>query len=281
MDNGSPTMGFIKKYELAIFAILALLFSWVFWIPLEFYGLDYGNIGYGLNNVGVLGPLVAAVELLLLTQGFGGVKCLVNGLVKWRAGIEWYIVALCLPLAIEVTVLFTMVLSGVNLSINESLIGDSFTLLGQVYFAIVTVVAIFGYLLPRLLKSYSPLVSSLIVTVFFIVWHAPFVMVSINGGKADYELWWAIGNMGVFFVFTWLFRNSKGSLLPLILLNLSLNYFRWFARGVMLSSPMNDLWGLDFSLHLIVGLIILLANRKYFMGKAPDSVEAPEAIPSS
>ena len=118
------------------------------------------------------------------------------------------------------------------------------------------------------------------MSIFFIIWDAPFVLVSINTGRADYEFWWAIGNLGIFFVFTWIYRNSKGSMLPLILLNFSLNYFRFFARGVMEVSPVNDVFSLDFSLHAVVGIIILLANWKYFMGKTPVTVETPEAMPN-
>ena len=274
-------MGLIERNEALIFIGLAFLFSWIFWIPYEFFGFNSGTIGICLYQVGVLGPLVAAVEMLLLSQGREGIKSLFKGLVKWRMGIEWYIVALFLPLAIEFMVLFTIVLSGVDLSISRPLIADGPTFIGQAYYALVTTVAIFGFLLPRLLKSYNPLVSSLLAAAFAIIWRAPLVLASINMGRADYELWWALGNLGTFFIFTWLFRNTRGSLLLLTLFDLSLNYFRWFSRGVMQASPANDLWGLDFSLHLFVGVIILLAYWKYFLGKAPSTSEAIVATTSN
>lgn len=280
LDNGSPVVAFVKENEVAVFMALALFFSWVFWIPLEFGGIDSDALRFCLNNIGVLGPLFAAFEMILIVQGAGGIKSLAGGMLKWRTGIEWYVVALALPLFIEALVLFGTVLSGPSLTFSKSLLGDNLTLLGQVYFAIVTATALFGYLLPRLLKSFSPMVSSLLMAAFFIVWHLPFVLVNINGGRADYELWWALGNVGVFFLFTWLYRGVKGSLVPLILFNLGLNYFRWLAKGVMQATPIHDLYGLDFSLHLAVGLIVLLACRKYFLGKAPVAIGAPGALSS-
>jgi hypothetical protein len=273
-------MGFIEKNEALIFTGLAFLFSWIFWIPLEFFGFNNGVIGTCLYNVGVLGPLVAAVEITLLMRGGEGIKSFVKGLVKWRIGVEWYIVALFLPLAIEFIVLFTIALSGVGLSISRPLVADGPAFIGQVYYALVTTIAIFGFLVPRLLKSYNPLVSSLLAAGFAIVWRAPFVLININLGRADYELWWALGNLGIFFIFTWLFHNTRGSLLLLTLFDLSLNYFRWFSKGVMQASPAGDLWALDFSLHLFVGIIIILAYWKYFLGKAQDTSEAPGAISS-
>jgi hypothetical protein len=268
-------MGLVEKNEALIFIGLAFLFSWIFWVPLEFLGFNAGNIGLCLYNVGVLGPLVAAMELLLLSQGREGIKSLFKGLVKWRIGVEWYIVALFLPLAIEFMVLFTIALSGVDLSFSRSLIADGPTFIGQAYYALVTSIAIFGFLMPRLLKSYSPLVSSIFAAAFAIIWRAPFVLANISTGRADYELWWALGNLGAFLIFTWLYRNTRGSLLLITLFDLSLNYFRWFSKGVMQASPGNDLWGLDFSLHLFVGVIILLAYWKYFLGKVPEIQEAP------
>ena len=118
-------MGLIKKHEIAIFIVLALLFSWIFWIPLEFMGFNTGTIGTALYNVGILGPLFATLEIILLIQGVGGIKSLVKRIAKWRTGIEWYMIALMLPLAIEAMVLFTIALSGVSLSFNSSQLGDS------------------------------------------------------------------------------------------------------------------------------------------------------------
>ncbi len=273
-------MDIVEKNEALIFVGLAFLFSWIFWIPLEFFGYNTGTVGTCLYNVGVLGPFVAAVELALLTRGRAGIKSLLKSLVKWRTGAEWYIVALALPLAIEFMVLFTVALSGVNISIGRDQVADGTTLIGQAYYAVVTTVAIFGFLVPRLLKSHSPLVSAVLAFAFAVVWRAPFVLVNINLGRADYELWWALGNLGAFFVFTWLFRCTKGSLLLLTLFDLGLNYFRWFSRGVMQASSAGDLWGLDFSLHLFTGIIILLIYWKYFLEKAPDTIDTPVAISS-
>ncbi|HTX44562.1 MAG TPA: hypothetical protein VMC61_07495, partial [Methanocella sp.] len=256
------------------------LFSWIFWVPYQFFGLNGGTVGLGLYQVGVLGPLVAAVEMLFLTRGRGGIKSLFQGLLKWSMGAEWYVVALFLPLAIESMALFTIALSGVDLSISRSLAFDGPTFIGQAYYALATTVAIFGFLMPRLLRGYSPLVATIFAAGFAILWRAPLVLANINAGRADYELLWALGNLGTFFIFTWIFRNTRGSLLLLTLFDLSLNYFRWFSRGVMQASPAGDLWGLDFSLHLFVGVIILLAYWKYFLGKAPVTTEAAGATSS-
>ncbi len=270
-------MGFIEKYQIAIFVALAYLFSWAFWVPLELYGLGQGAMGSALYDVGALGPMVAAIEMLLLLHGKDGLNKLLKGIARWRIGAEWYIVALFLPLAIEFAVLFTVALSGVDLPVSRHLIADGPTFLGQAYYSLVTTVAIFGFLVPGLLKNNSPLAASILAAAFALAWRAPFVLVYINAGQADYELWWALGNLGAFFIFIWLYRNVRGSLLLLTLFDLSLNYFRWFSRGVMNASLASDVWGLDFSLHLFVGVIVLLAYWKYFLGTGHEPAEAPKA----
>ncbi len=74
MDSGTPTMAIGKKNDIAFFIILALLFSWIFRVPREFLGYDLGLFGrclyYGIS----LGPVLAALGLLL------------GGFVKWHAG---------------------------------------------------------------------------------------------------------------------------------------------------------------------------------------------------
>jgi hypothetical protein len=269
-------MGLVEKYEIVIFVALAYLFSWIFWAPLEFFGIGQGSMGSALYDIGALGPLVAAVEMILLLHGREGLNKLLKGIVRWRIGAEWYIVALFLPLAIEFAVLFTVALSGVDLPISRHLVADGPTFIGQAYYSLVTTVAIFGFLVPRLLKNNSPLVVSILATAFAIAWRAPFVLAYINGGRADYEMWWALGNLGAFFIFTWLYRNVKASLLLLTLFDLGLNYFRWFSRGVMNASLAGDVWGLDFSLHLFMGIIILLAYWKYFLGIENEPSGTPE-----
>jgi|SRR5271157_1181262 len=277
MDNGHSPLEFIRKYETAIFVILAIIFSWVFWIPAAW--INTGTLGFCLYYIGVLGPLVAAVELLILTRGWGGIACLLNGIFKWRVGAEWYVVALFLPLAIEFIVLFIVTISGTDLTFDSTLVANGSTFIGQAYFAAIMAIAFFGYLLPRLLKSYTPFLASLFLAVFFIAWDLPFVVSNITTGRANYEFWWAIGNLGAFFLFTWIYRNTRGSLLLLILFNLSLNYFRTFAKGLMQASPVGDLWSLDFSIHALAGIIILLACWKYFMGKSVDTIGSTEPTP--
>jgi hypothetical protein len=44
-------------------------------------------------------------------------------------------------------------------------------------------------------------------------------------------------------------------------------------------AQVNDFWSLDFSLHVIAALIIVLANWKYFMGNVRPAAEKPEAVP--
>lgn len=279
MDNGMSPMRPQMKYELVIFIILASAFSWIFWIPLYLAGLGSTAIGFCIYYAGAIGPLFAAVELVLLARGLDGIKELLKGVLEWRRGVEWYIVALFLPLGIESVVLLSVTLSGTSLSFSQSLIANGPVFLGQFYFAIVTSIAFFGFLLPRLLKSYSPLIASFIVAFIFIVWHMPSILVDINIGQGSYEFWWAIGNLGAFLIFTWLYDNTKGSLLPIILFDLSLNYFVWFTKGVMQLAQVNDFWSLDFSLHVIAALIIVLANWKYFMGNVRPAAEKPEAVP--
>ena len=83
-----------------------------------------------------------------------------------------------------------------------------------------------GFALPKLLDKYNPVVSSLILALPWIFWHAPLVV---------FQDW--IGNMPILhfllryillilpltLIFTWFFQNTKGSILLIIVLHKAFN----------------------------------------------------------
>lgn len=111
----------IKK-PLILYFILALGITWLFWIPtilisvangyflpsiLTFNQLitegfidDLHPIIFILNQVGVYGPLIAALVVLSLNERKNGVKDLLQRMGKVRISIKWYGIIILLPLFI-------------------------------------------------------------------------------------------------------------------------------------------------------------------------------------
>ena len=53
-----------------------------------------------LNPIVGFGPFLAALIVLAVTEGKSGVTGLLRRMVRWRVGLQWYAVALLLPILV-------------------------------------------------------------------------------------------------------------------------------------------------------------------------------------
>ena len=90
-----------RRYELALFVLLAFAISWAMYIPLALATLRSGDatasIGSPLNLLAPWGPAVAAIIVTILVMGRRGPGTLFRQLRVWRVGIWWYLIAGLLP----------------------------------------------------------------------------------------------------------------------------------------------------------------------------------------
>ena len=73
--------------------------------------------------------------------------------------------------------------------------------------------------LPRLLARYSPLIATLLVWFFWILWHVPLHL----AGMYELSPLVLFGTFFARFVFTWLYVRSSGGILTAILFHTSAN----------------------------------------------------------
>ena len=85
----SNLTGVVKRYPLATFVVLAYVFSW--W-PLLLY-----TQGSSPTAIASFGPFLAALVVLSMTRGGAAVRAWLSQMVRWRVGLQWYAVALGLP----------------------------------------------------------------------------------------------------------------------------------------------------------------------------------------
>src|SRR4030095_10389725 len=89
----------VKKYALVFFFLLAYLFTWSNWIPqaLTSRGIVSIRVPGFVTLLAGYGPALAAIIVASLAYGRQGLRDLFGRLLKWRVGIQWYLVALFLP----------------------------------------------------------------------------------------------------------------------------------------------------------------------------------------
>jgi CAAX protease family protein len=189
--------------------------------------------------------------------------------VLWRVGLRWYLFALLgVP---AVMALGTVILPGGLSSLLGLGPGYVLTYLSTYVLVVILGGPLFeevgwrGYALPRLQPLYGPLVGTLILGLLWALWHLPQFLVpswaEASGGRGFLAI--------VKFVFiaiafaivtTWVFNNTKGSVLMAILVHTSIDAF---------SIPMGELFSpsevansllLSF-LVLVVVLVVLTRGR--------------------
>jgi len=230
----------LKKYALILFFLLAYLFTWSNWLPqaLNSRGLTSVQVPGILSLLAGYGPALAAILAASLAYGPQGLRELFGRLVKWRAGIRWYLIALFLPALITILAILinTRWLGGAapDFSGVSFPFGPAETPLWQkilILFLVFTLgfdglgeeLGWRGFALPRLLERYTPLAASLILGALWAVWHFPYALTK-GTFLSDVPLHGFILNLlGVSIIYTWIFVNTNGSLLPALLFHVAGN----------------------------------------------------------
>jgi uncharacterized protein len=203
-------MSVVRRHPLIAFFVLAYAFSWWPW-PLYAFGLSPSPI------VG-FGPFFAAVVVLALTGGKAGVMILLRRMVRWRVAPLWYAAALLLPVAIALGATVLNVLLGARPPSSAEL--GAWPSLIPTYFLLLLIPGIGGaweepgwrgYALPKLQVGRSALVASLILGVVWAFWHLPLMVATVIP-------WSDIAYVSVqSVVYAWLFNNTEGSVLLVML----------------------------------------------------------------
>jgi len=166
-----------KKHSIVSFFALAYLSTWAFWIPFVIFGPSSSAIASNpdlrsspfmmLQVLGNFGPTLAAVLLWIFSGKRTELRDAFKRLLPHRTSLIWYIVVLLIPVGMLLPGLFVYALLGGNIA--------GFSILGLL---LMFVPAIFisglgeemgwrGYALTRLQMTKSPLISSLIIGVFW------------------------------------------------------------------------------------------------------------------
>jgi membrane protease YdiL (CAAX protease family) len=179
-----------------------------------------------------LGPTLAAFIMTGVTEGRAGTRRLVGRIVLWRVGLGWYLFAFIgVPL---VMTLGAIIVPGGLASLQ--LLGPGYVLTYLVTFVFVAVlggplgeeIGWRGFALPRMQPLQGPLVGSLILGLVWALWHLPEFMVptwaATSGGSGLIAIVkFCIFAIAATIILTWVFNNTKGSVLMAILVHASID----------------------------------------------------------
>jgi membrane protease YdiL (CAAX protease family) len=211
---------FVKRYPLVVFFVLAYLFTWLGWLVPERVdrSTPLGWVAAGLTFLLMAGPLLSALLVTAISDGKAGLIALLRKFTIWRVGWGWWAVALLLAPVLGLSAAYANVWFGAP---------DPTPMLLASWTGILTVFAmrlVFpfdgpmqeelgwrGYALPRIQERYPALVANLILGVLVAGWHLPLVLM----GKLP--LFALLGTVGATIVFGWIYNNTGGSVLMVLI----------------------------------------------------------------
>jgi uncharacterized protein len=247
----------VRRHQLTSFFVLTFLVTWSAFLPW------YASAGEGIPWF-TFGPFVAALVLSALIGGWGAVRGLLARIVHWRVGIGWYLVALGLPVAIQLAAILANPLFGSPVPAWENIPPAS-----QII-PMVLVFAVFsgplgeepgwrGFALPRLLSRHPALTASLVLGVFWAAWHLPLLLVD------DLTVYGTINAVLAAVVFTWLYQNTGGSVLLPILMHVShQNSVRYLGKVFLEPAHTQQQWIAVALWALVVVAIVAVAGTASF-----------------
>lgn len=253
------------------FMLLTFSISWLIWLPgvlsaTKLIPLHLSNTIYGiLNLVGGFGPTIAGLILTYHQEGKKGLKQLFHRVIKIKSiGKQWWIpILFIIPIIQGGAVLISVLFGG---TIPESpLLLEPWLI--PFYIVIASTLPIAapireefgwrGYALDRIQVRWNALLSSIILGIFWGVWHFPlFVFPTTQIIYGYIPLWVLIIDATVLSIMmTWVYNNTERSLLSAIIIHAVMDVF---SGSVFLYYKIKN--GIYFNLILQILFIIIIIS---------------------
>jgi membrane protease YdiL (CAAX protease family) len=207
----------LRRHPLIVFFVLAYAITWPGWW-LEVAGSQLGAL------LGYFGPAIAAILVASIAGGRERLGELLARLFRWRVPFRWVLVAVLLPPGSALVALAIPILAGnatyrAEPGLLASLLPELglVLLFGSLYGVVVAAgeeLGWRGYALPKLLQRHNALVASILVGIFWGLWHLP-ISYLFGGGSPPLvdSLLYGLGIDSASVIYTWIFRHTRGSVL--------------------------------------------------------------------
>jgi uncharacterized protein len=303
----SPLKRLISRHPLVAFFVIAFTGTWIASLPLVLAQNGLGLLPYTIPEIvyppaywfamlgAILGPSLASFTVTAITAGKAGVRHLLRRYVIWRVGLRWYLLVLVgVPL-------FQLVSSSVFLGIAPL---TAFIHQWPLYFTtflpnvliITLAVQIWeeggwsGFAVPNLQQRFGAWRACLVFGPLWALWHLPFFFVpgQIFDQKVDaitmvvQMVLMIIVAVLPRIIMTWVFNNTKGSILIAILLHASLDASNSASDFIRHLLPASQLAGYGLGAALLfplVGAVALLIFTKGRLSYGPNRVVQPAVGP--
>ena len=223
-----------------------------------------------------MGPFLAAFVMTGAIEGREGVGRFLRRFVLWRVGFRWYLFTFVgVPV---IAVLSVVVIPGVLGSFQGLGALAPLSLLGIFVYVLFLGGALGeepgwrGFALPRLQSVHGPLLGTLILGPLWALWHLPLFFTPWNELTAFNVVVFVLATTCLAIMYTWVFNNTKGSVLIAILLHASFNASVTGILAPLFPAPILS----DYGLLPILGgfgalAVVLVALTRGRLGYRPEA----------
>jgi uncharacterized protein len=282
----------LARHPLVSFFVIAYAGTWLFELPyvLSEYGAGVlptkSPVLLWTSPVSVfMGPFLSAFVMTGVTEGREGVHRFLRRFVLWRVGFRWYLFALFgVPV---IALLSVVVLPGTLASYQGLGVLAPLPLLGIFLYALFPGGALGeepgwrGFALPRLQSMHGPLLGSLILGVLWGLWHLPLFLTPWNVLSTFNVVVFVLTTTCLAIMYTWVFNNTKGSVLMAILIHATFNWFT-IPLGTLFPAPILSNYGLlpilgGFGVFAVVLVALTRGRLGYQHYRQEEEVEPDSA----
>lgn len=302
--TASPLKRLIRRHPLIGFFVIAFAGSWIAFLPAILTQNGLGLLPYTFPALGpipaahyftalasILGPTLASLTVTAMTSGTAGLRQLLRRYALWRVGLRWYLFVLVgvllLQLACSAIFLGTIPLT-------------AFIRQWPLYFTIflpnVLIIGVAaqlweeggwsGFAIPKLQERFGAWRTTLIFGPLWALFHLPafFIPGVIFQSKVDaitmvvQMVVLIIAAILIRIVMTWVFNNTKGSILIAILLHAALDASNSGSTYITHLLPASQIggYGLATLVAPLAGAALLLIFTKGRLSYRPDRTRNSE-----
>jgi uncharacterized protein len=240
---------FIKRYPQGVFWGIAYLISGGGYTLSVMYPSDFWP--FVLWGIALGGAFVTGV-----VDGKAGLKTYFSRMVRFRAGIHWYAIALLTPFVFAASACGLNILTGAQVLGQLPELGQAAGLF--VLFFLTNAMeepGFRGFSLPRFMANRSAFAASLIIGTLHAIWHLPLV---IGGESSILDLLHPLCGA---FLFTWIFNHTNGSVFLAMLLHASQDVAGRFFGSVFSGADASS-----YSIWLAVVFVTMAILLRVFAG---------------
>jgi membrane protease YdiL (CAAX protease family) len=288
----SGLSAWIKRHPLPAYFIMAFAGTWILVIPLLLSQKGLGLlalpdvVAFALYFLAAYtGPFASAFIVAGVNDGKAGVRQLLRRIVRWRVGIQWYLLVLIgYPAVFLIGLTVALGAQPLNGLIRQ------WPLIFSLYLPNIPIGLLLpglgeetgwrGFALPRLQQQHGPLLGSLVLGTLHGLWHFPAYLVPgfILPGQFDFFAFLAntCAIVASTVIWTWLYNNTDESILFAIFVHATSNANSSFIPR-LLTVRTGDPWFGFKAIGLCALLIVVLTRGRlsYSPNKTAKSVNTP------